>query len=200
MDEKTRELMSQLKDGLISASDGQIAEIITEAREEALAEAKAIIKEMMVQAILEHTLSGLEGTRSKAVPAESEEQIQQEIEATRRKIAENERLLNQMTADHGPPTTVEPSSCDSGLPSAVGGRSGGSQAADDGGEGSEGGYGYYVYGIAESDSSQPIEGLPEEGIDPAYPVYALQPSAISHQLSAISHQPSAISHQLSAPL
>ncbi len=55
--------------------------------------------------------------------------------------------------------------------------------------------GYYVYGIVEGDGSQPVEGLPEEGIDPAYPVYALQPSAISHQPSAISAIVSKVSLQ-----
>ncbi len=32
---------------------------------------------------------------------------------------------------------------------------------------------YYVYGVVGRDGRRPLEGLPGEGIDPAYPVYAL---------------------------
>ena len=199
MDEKTSRLMSQLKDRMIEVSDGQITEIIREARDEALAEAKAIIKGTMVQFILERALGELEGVGSSAVPAEetvsgsteastvssaealaevsaepletaqaqdmaeSKEQIRQEIEAIRRKIAENESLLSQSSAS---PIGTE-------------------EATAPPKEEEETGYGYYVYGIVGDDGSQP-EGLPEEGIDPAHPVYAIQPSTISHQPSAIS--------------
>jgi len=203
MDEKTSRLMSQLKDRMIEVSDGQITEIIREARDEALAEAKAIIKWTMVQSILERALGELEGVGSSAVPAEetvsgsteassvssaealaevsaepfeiaqaqdmaeSKEQIRQEIEAIRRKIAENESLLSQSSASPiGTEEATEPSQ-------------------EEKEKEEETGYGYYVYGIVGDDGGQP-EGLPEEGIDPAHPVYAIQPSTISHQPSAIS--------------
>ena len=53
MNELTNTLVDQLKDKLISASDELIIKMIQEAREEALAEAKVILKERMLQAILE---------------------------------------------------------------------------------------------------------------------------------------------------
>ena len=53
MNELTNTLVDQLKDKLISASDEPIIKMIQEAREEALAEAKVILKERMLQAILE---------------------------------------------------------------------------------------------------------------------------------------------------
>jgi len=196
MDEKTRELIGQLKGRMIDVSDGQITEIIREARDEALAEAKAIIKGTMVQAILEHALGELEGARSKVVSTgervasanetplptaqaqagatESEEQARQEIEAIRRKIAENERLLSQ-----GKASLVETEEVQA-LPAK-------DKASVPREEGKEG-YGYYVYGVLGSDNNQPVEGLPEEGIDPAYPVYGLPYQAIQAIVSKVSLQ------------
>jgi hypothetical protein len=178
MDEMTRRLRRELDDSLAELSDEQITALIKEARDEALAEAKAIIKETMVRAILERALGQFEGTRNRTALTESKEQIQREIEAIRRKISENERLLSQMRSSDAESEGAEVRAAP------------GQEIAED--------YGYYVYGITGGDNSQPIEGLPEEGIDPAYPVYSLQLSAISHQPSAISHQPSAISHRPSA--
>jgi hypothetical protein len=205
MDEKTSRLVSQLKDRMIEVSDGQITEIIREARDEALAEAKAIIKDMMARSILERALGELAGVGSSAVPvtlsggawgpgsqeagelrtsspapphlsssAQTEEQIRQEIETIRRKITENERILGQVKA------STKKTEEEQALPVPAEG------PVTVTGEEREQSYGYYIYGIVEGDSSQPVEGWPEQGIDPAYPVYALQPSAISHQPSAIS--------------
>lgn len=220
MDEKTRELMGQLKDRLINASDGQITEIIREARDEALAEAKAIIKGMMFQAILEHALGELEGAGSIAAPAkgtvaphaatgvapanetpsptaqartntaENEDQIREEIEAIRRKIAENEGLLSQVKAS--PPTTEEMQAPPaepvlSPALSVIEGEAEGDEASAPRERGEEN-YGYYVYGVVGDNSSQPIEGLPEEGIDLAYPVYALPYRAIQAIVSRVSLQ------------
>ena len=162
MDEKTSELMTQLVDRLIAASDGQVTEIIQEARDEALAEAKAIIKGMVIQAVLEHAVRELESARNKT--ASGEDPVRQEIEAIRRKIGENERLLSDLKA---PPIVDE-----GGAPS----------------NGMEEGHGYYVYGIVEHDSGQSLERLPEEGIDSAFPVYALPYQAIQAIVSRASLQ------------
>ena len=166
MDEMTSRLRRELEDSLAELSEEQIAALIQEARDEALAEAKAIIKGTMVQAILERTLGKLEDIGTSAVSGgEAEEQIQQEIEAIRRKIAENERLLSQVKAS--PAETEE---------------------APEPPREEETGYGYYVYAIAGGDGSQPIEGLPEEGIDPTHPVYALPYQAIQAIVSEVSLQ------------
>jgi len=186
MDEKTSRLMSQLKGRMIETSDGQITEIIREARDEALAEAKAIIKERMVQAILEHALGELGSWGDKETrrqgrgehpitplpisPAHSEEQIQQEIEAIRRRIAENEGLLSQMRASVTEAEEVQESPVEDEVSAP--------------GEGVEEGYGYYVYGIVEGNSGQPVEGL--RGVDPVYPIYALPYQAIQAIVSKVS--------------
>jgi hypothetical protein len=219
MDEKTSKLMGRLKDRMSEVSAGQITEIIREAREEALAEAKAIIKDMMVRFILERALGELEGVSSSAVPAgatlggsteastvssaealaevsaepletaqaqgmaESKEQVWQEIEAIRRKIAENERLLSQMRSSDTEAEAVPASSVEPVLSEAEGAEV---RAAP--GEGMGEDYGYYVYAIAGGDDSQPIEGLPEEGIDPTQPVYALPYQAIQAMVSKVSLQ------------
>lgn len=53
MNEQTIALIDQLKDKMVKASDEQIIRMIQEARDEALSEAKVLLKERMLQAILE---------------------------------------------------------------------------------------------------------------------------------------------------
>ena len=53
MNEKTIQLIDQLKEKLLRASDEMIIKMLQEARDEALTEAKAILKERMLQVILE---------------------------------------------------------------------------------------------------------------------------------------------------
>ena len=53
MNEQTTQLIDQLKDKLLRASDEMVIKMIQEARDESLAEAKTILKERMLQAILE---------------------------------------------------------------------------------------------------------------------------------------------------
>lgn len=53
MNEQTIGLIDQLKDKMVKASDEQIIRMIQEARDEALSEAKVLLKERMLQAILE---------------------------------------------------------------------------------------------------------------------------------------------------
>lgn len=53
MNTQTTQLIEQLKDKLVKASDELIIRIIQEARDEALVEAKALLKDRMLQAILE---------------------------------------------------------------------------------------------------------------------------------------------------
>ncbi|MBC8248958.1 MAG: GvpL/GvpF family gas vesicle protein [Anaerolineales bacterium] len=175
MDETTSQLRRKIEDGLAELSDEQMAALIQDARDEALTEVKAFLKDTMVQAILERTLGELEGETKYKIqspklvlsPVEvskSDEQIQQEIEAIRRKIAENERLLSQVKAS--PIETEE---------------------VQEPPREEEKGCGHYVYGIVGDDGSQP-EGLPEKGIDSAHPVYALPYRAIQAVVSEVSLQ------------
>ena len=53
MNENTAKLVDQLREKVIEASDELIVNIVKEARDEALIDAKAILKERMIQAILE---------------------------------------------------------------------------------------------------------------------------------------------------
>jgi hypothetical protein len=156
-------LMKQLQERLLAASDGQVGEIIQEAQDEALTEAKAIIRESLVQAILEHALRKLE---DKATDAASDEQsiLRREIEAIRGKIVENERLLSQL-----------------GAPAVEERESGPDDEAEEG-------HGIYVYGIAGCGQGQPVGDLPGKGIDPAFPVYALPHQVIRAIVSQVSLQ------------
>ena len=53
MNAQTTKLVDQLKDKLLSTSEELVIKMIQEARDEALAEAKSLLKERMLQAILE---------------------------------------------------------------------------------------------------------------------------------------------------
>jgi len=203
MDEKMRELISKLRDKQVDVSDGRISEIVREARDEAFAEAKAIIKGIILEGILDCALSELESTGSKAVPGqeavtpsmtkapseseaplptsqgqinamEPKEQIQQEIGAIQRQIAENESLLTQIKA----PATGSEKALELPIQDEV------ATPTDKGKQGP----GYYIYGIMKNDGSQTIGRLPEKGIDPIYPVYALSHRAIQAVVSKVSLQ------------
>jgi hypothetical protein len=162
-------LVRQLQDGLFCVSEEQAAQMIREARAEALAEAKTILKWLMVQAIVEQATSAREDSRSKNAPVastpladeapppviparqcpvEDEEQIRQEIETIRQKIAENERILGGTKASPAESEATAPSLDDSP----------GTPAEED-----EAGCAYYVYGVVGSDGDRPLAGLRDFG-------------------------------------
>jgi hypothetical protein len=190
LDEKTIALVCQLQDGLFDLSEDRVAQMVREARDEALAEAKTILKWLMVQTILKQATGTREDTHngstltagetdglairvddllaneapSSSTPAqergaENREQIEQEIEAIRQRIAANERILSQTRAFPAEGEAAPAPSLDDPPGTSA--------------EETETGCAYYVYGIVRSDGSQPLEGLPAEGICPACPVYAL---------------------------
>jgi hypothetical protein len=193
MDENTRWLADLLKDTGLQFPDPMIDALLRDAREEAFAEAKAILKERMVRAILgcsleklregngkEQTLQEIE-TAQDAELAEideknSKEQTLQEIETLKRQIAENDRLLSEMKeAARGSPESGSP---DPTLPAE--------KEVTSPQQREEQAFGYYVYGIMWSGDAQPVNGLPDEGIDPAYPVYVLPYRAIQAVVSKVS--------------
>ena len=194
----TKKATGQFQVRGLDVSGDQIAEIVREARCEAFAEAKAIIKEAIVQAILEQARrevadlpdrrvpadevaangngrerkgEGAPLSRQSVPPAYSQEQIRREMEAIQRKIVENEALLGRIRT--------------SSTEAAEGQVLLEGSEEDVAPEGAEGGCGVYLYGIALGDGREPSTGLPEGGMDPAYPVYALPPRARDPQSAAI---------------
>ncbi len=170
----------------------QIAAMLRQAREEALAEAKELIKKTMVHAILKQVLADdcqtqtdnhrppktdcpaasmahrPSSTVNNHRAADSEAHIQEEIAAVRKKIAENEQLLSQIKAP--PQAMAETATAASGSPPAI--------ASADEGEG------YYVYCIVGN--NRHFDGPPQEGVDPVYPVYALPYQGIQAIVSRVS--------------
>jgi len=169
MDENKSRLAELLKDQSLQFSAPMIDALLREVREEALAEAKVILKEGMVQAILGRSLEKLKGGNGK-------EQTPQEIGTIKRQIAENDRLLREMRkAARGSPEVGLPGST---LPAE--------KEVTNPLQRKEQALGYYVYGVIKGEDGQPINGLPNEGIDPAYPVYALPHRAIQAVVSKVS--------------
>ncbi len=187
MDEKMRKFMNLLQEMDLDVSDAQISKLVQEAREEALVEAKAILKETMVRSIVERALSQATGGRDvqasgrpmpvaepvPAVPeaspvaragstsrvpgATEEEQIRREIETIRSKITENEQLLGQIKTTPG--SSEKETTVEALHPAGC----------PDGN-----GCGIYVYAVAEHTDQQtenPFAGLPS--IDGAHPIYVL---------------------------
>lgn len=195
MDERKRELVERLKERIKATFDGPIAgggalpAVIREAWEEASVEARGVLKDLMVQAILEGALGELEGTPAPAGPASSasetplptthaetscqqvpgtaEEETRKEIAAIRNRMAENEQLLQQIKAPAQNARELE-----------IG------DGADISGEEEKEEYGYYIYGIVGGNGDQPR--LPKEGIDPDHPVYALPHQEITALVSRVS--------------
>ena len=66
MNEQISSLIDQLKDRIVLASADDIDQIVREARAEALAEAKAILKERLMRSILEKAIDDVEAPRSTA--------------------------------------------------------------------------------------------------------------------------------------
>jgi len=117
-------------------------------------------------------LADLQSNQSRINSTESKEEVRREIETIRKKITANERISRRVKAStskaekiQGPPIEDKVN-----ISSETEHRS----------------YAYYVYSIIRGDSSQPIEELPEEGIDPAYPVYVLPYHGIQAIVSKVS--------------
>ena len=179
MNEKLQDLLNQYQNRLINIPEQHIAALLQEAQEEALAQAKEVIKTLMLRAILEKALPNgklpeMDTPQPAAVvvtePAETEQAlIESEIESIRRKIAENEQLLQQIKAPPTPlPTPPQP---DEATPSVE-------TLADD--------QGYYVYGVTQN--NLPLKGLLEKGIDPDFPLYALPYKSIQAIVSQVTLQ------------
>ncbi len=220
MDEKVGRLADALKDK-VQVSQAEIDALIAEVREETFAEARVILKDMLIQAILDRALSSSprqaahlaagEGGSYSAPPTNGDraasisnptstplpaplvsdpqppavaaetlgerEQIALEIESIRKKIAENNRFLSgaPVSPSQAGQTVAAaiPSTTERALDSEI--QTPSSQEL-----------GYYVYCIVRGDGSNPVEGLPEHGIDPAHPVYALSQQALTAVISQVS--------------
>lgn len=66
MNEQISSLIDQLKDRIVLASADDIDQIVKEARAEALAEAKTILKERLMRSILEKAIDDVEAPRPAA--------------------------------------------------------------------------------------------------------------------------------------
>jgi len=198
MDDKASALVSQIRDKLTLIADEQIADILEEARDEALTQVKGTIKEMMVQVILERALDYMQEARDTAVPlvetllphragegepsdelspplaqdqsdTESEGQVREGVEAIGGESAEDETPLSQVESLQNAPGQEPAVAVASSVPSE---------------EGKEK-YGYYVYGIVKGDGNRPLQGLPEAGIESDHPVYAVPYQAVQAIVSRV---------------
>jgi len=114
----------------------------------------------------------LQSAQSRINSTESKGEVQQEIETIRKKITDNEKLLRQAKESTGKAERIQDPPIEDTVNTPR--------------EEDHRGYGYYVYSIVGGDSAQPIEELPEEGIDPGYPVYALPYQGIQAIVSKVS--------------
>jgi len=191
---KPEDLVAAVAERIIASYNGQLDAMVREAKAEALAEAKALLKERMIQAILLRAGAELDcetrghvKVRSEAssdaepadvAPAQMDHPapapaarpvratqpdaaIRQEVEAIRRKLAENEQRLKEVRTTGPGAAKAQPSSSEP-APSVP-------TPNTPAGEGDDG-CAYYVYGIIANDDGHAAGELPEEGIDPAYPV------------------------------
>ena len=118
---------------------------------------------------------------------ENKEQAQKEIEAIRRKIAENKELLGQTKASPNDPG-LAPARLKPGLEPTIKDASSLSteDSQNDFGHKITDGYLYYVYGIVGGDGDRLPRALPENGVDPTHPVYALPYGPVQAIISKVS--------------
>ena len=164
--------------------DEVIAEIFHQAWAEALAEARQLLKQKMLQSILDRALasspslfSPVSEDAKPAAPLSTSpladrgssadaKRIQEEIEGIRQKLGQNEQLLQQIKTPPAPPANPGPAARDESPVVAVDGK------------------GYYVYCVDGNDSPQ--QELPQEGIDPAYPLYTIADQTLRVVVSQVS--------------
>ena len=172
MDEKS--LKERIQKECATITDQQIVELIGQARGEALAEIRAMLKEMMIPELLEHVAHYLqEGERAAVTEPTSvvsdrvteQEKIQEEIEAIRKQIAENERHLTRQEPEKPSPATA-------------------GAIVDDRAE-IERGLGYYVYAIVKDAAASALQDLPHDAMDPLYPVYLLPCGSLQTVVSQV---------------
>ncbi len=110
-----------------------------------------------------------DSSASEPTPAEKKQQIQKEIATIKEQIAANEERLStppDITPD------AEPSAAES------------APATEEMGENDDR-QGIYVYGILDGRGEQRVPALPEKGIDPSHPVYALSHDALCAVVSKV---------------
>jgi hypothetical protein len=172
MDEKA--LKERIRQECAAITDHQIVALVGQARIEALVEITAMLKEMMLPALLERVAQYLqEGERPVApeptvVVAQKDagqERIQKEIEAIRKQLADNERRLARQEPE-------KPSTAAAG-------------PVVDGSAEDEHGLGYYVYAIVRDAAASAVQDLPQGAMDPQYPVYLLPCGPLQAVVSSV---------------
>jgi hypothetical protein len=166
----------------LGALDQESKAVVANARQQALDEATALLKEMMTAQILAAALRYMEGgevpvlsqrpaplsgseERSAAIPAvcgedEERQRLRQEMEAIQAQIAENEMRLRETKAS-SPGPEIEAAATPTALE--------GPYSADATGSA----YYVYVYGLWAKDGQETSYELAPAGVDPHFPVYTL---------------------------
>lgn len=189
MDEQITTLINQIKSQIRAdeSDDQQIALLLQEARAEAWAEARALIKNMFFQAILEKVVQTPQSPTARnqisAIQSASPDdaQLLQEMEAIKSQLAENERLLSQMqSAPAEKSIKTSNQSIEKSMPRA--------DAAHD--NGSNGNAAYlslfcYVYGVVGDDAQSLVQELALQGVDQAFPVHTLKYKDVQAVLSYV---------------
>ena len=177
MEDERNELIALLARKVLDLDDDRVGEIVRDAENEAVAEAREIIKDALVRAILQRALQEIECRRDETTMPRSEEAagaaqnenatdapeadgLREEIEAIRGKLAENEAGVNRLKACSGE--------------SGDGKKQSEAEEAQDPEEATDEGCGYYVYGVTKRNGHQAIEDMSLEGIDPGHGPHAVE--------------------------
>lgn len=200
MDQKARLLVDRLSgrinENTLDMDDTSITALIEEVRNEALVEVKAVIKELLVQAMLARIFQLMEnpsvvtspldredmpsnGSPAPTVdgPTVSVEQIRAEIAAIKQKITANEQRLRE-NGSHTPSAPYSEAPTQGAVNEAA--------KASEPQEALE--WGFYVYCIVRSDNHPLLRTLPIAGIDLEQPVYAIRYQDLEAIVSRVSLQ------------
>ena len=74
MESRNKNIMGQLKNNILSSSQGDIKRVVQEAQTEALSEAKTMLKERMLEAILKNAIGKVDKIKNEPVVLVVEEE------------------------------------------------------------------------------------------------------------------------------
>ncbi|MCU0490890.1 MAG: GvpL/GvpF family gas vesicle protein [Chloroflexaceae bacterium] len=148
----------------------EIADLVREAREAALAEVKPLLKRAMVEVLLAQVAGHVAAPRCDPAPAPDERTaLLQEIAQIRKQLIANEEAVSALHDTPAPEVIAEPVPVPPPAAPAA--------AASDGP------LGYYLFAVALANPNQ--KGVPDSGMYPDHAVYTLEHDGLRAYLSAV---------------
>lgn len=180
--ERLRRLEEALGDEI---SREEVVSLLAQAKREAYADVLSLLRDMYRRVLLDAAFAPAKGqVRAERQGGADEEDVDQdelfqEVEAIRRRIAENEQFLK-----HGPAQSLGAEGLD-GRAEAMQAEPAPPSAAESSGDVAPGGPAYYVYGVVKAEESMDLP-LTTAGVNPEQPVGLVSADGLAAVVSVVS--------------